>query len=137
MSMNCWVGGPGWDASGPWRPRSGTGWLVYLKQSDLNDPGPAGTWVYLDEREDSINDGYYVTDMMGYGGNGGTLRIVDFPASYHNNAGGFSFADGHSEIKKWHDPRTTLKLSKSDLTLNVSSPNNPDVTWLQDHCTRK
>src|ERR1051325_10739893 len=21
MSMSCWVGGPGWDASGPWKPK--------------------------------------------------------------------------------------------------------------------
>jgi len=26
------------------------------------------------------------------------------PASYHNGACGFTFADGHSEIKKWLDP---------------------------------
>ena len=31
----------------------------------------------------------------------------DLPASYHNGAGGLSFADGHQEIKRWLDPRTT------------------------------
>jgi prepilin-type N-terminal cleavage/methylation domain-containing protein/prepilin-type processing-associated H-X9-DG protein len=137
MSMSCWVGGPGWDASGSWRPRDKSGWLVYLKQSDFNDPGPAGTFVLLDEREDSINDGYYVTDMEGYPDKPSVWKIVDFAASYHNNAGGFSFADGHSEIKKWHDPRFTLPINKQDMTLNVNSPNNQDVFWLQDHCTRK
>jgi prepilin-type N-terminal cleavage/methylation domain-containing protein/prepilin-type processing-associated H-X9-DG protein len=137
MSMSCWVGGPGWDNSGPWRPRDHSGWLVYLKQSDFNDPGPSGSFVLLDEREDSINDGYYVTDMAGYSDKPASWRIVDFPASYHNRAAGFSFADGHSEIKKWQDPRTTPKISKADLTLNVGSPNNRDVLWLQEHCTRK
>ena len=29
------------------------------------------------------------------------LRMVDFPASYHNGAGGLSFADGHAEIRRW------------------------------------
>ena len=28
---------------------------------------------------------------------------VDQPASYHNGAAGFSFADGHSEIHKWSE----------------------------------
>jgi len=28
-----------------------------------------------------------------------TLQLVDIPASYHNGAGGVTFADGHSEIK--------------------------------------
>lgn len=137
MSMNNWVGGPGWDASGQWRPKDRTGWLVYLKQSDMNDPGPAGTWVFLDEREDSINDGYFVTDMAGYPDRPAAFKIVDFPASYHNRAGGLSFADGHSEIKKWKDNRTAPKLSKNDLALNIPSANNPDVLWLQERCTRK
>jgi len=137
MSMNCWVGGPGWHDSGATHPPGSSGWLVYLKQSDMNDQGPSGTFVLLDEREDSINDGYYVVDMTGYANQPNTWKIVDYPASYHNQAGGFSFADGHSEIKKWRDPRTFPKISKSDLQLNVPSPNNVDVFWMQERCTRK
>jgi prepilin-type N-terminal cleavage/methylation domain-containing protein/prepilin-type processing-associated H-X9-DG protein len=139
LSMNNWVGGNGddpnnlagfWDAGGPWR--------VYTKLSDMVDPGPSMTWVLLDEREDSINDGYWVTLMQGYPTTPSQTKIVDYPASYHNNAGGFSFADGHSEIRKWRDPRTTPKLRPGQpLTLNVASPNNPDVIWLQERGTRK
>jgi hypothetical protein len=32
----------------------------------MTDPGPSRTGVFLDEREDSINDGYFVIDMGGY-----------------------------------------------------------------------
>src|SRR5690606_3268857 len=92
MSMNNWVGGPGWANSGPWRPQTGTGWKVYTQFSDMIDPGPAGTWVFLDEREDSINDGYFVVDMAGYPNQPARSKIVDYPASYHNKAGGLSFA---------------------------------------------
>ena len=73
----------------------------------------------------------------------GRHRIVahnwfDFPASYHNHAGGFSFADGHSEIKRWVDARTFPKLAKGvPLPLNQPSPNNPDAFWMMDHSTRK
>jgi prepilin-type N-terminal cleavage/methylation domain-containing protein/prepilin-type processing-associated H-X9-DG protein len=137
MSMSCWVGGPGWDNSGPWRPQDKSGWLVYLKQSDMVDPGPGQTYVFLDEREDSINDGYFVVDMIGYPDKPAQCRIVDYAASYHNNAGGFSFADGHSEVKKWHDARLTPPISKSDRPLNVPSPNNQDIFWMQERCTRK
>ena len=139
MSMNSWVGGNGddltklagyWDAGGPWR--------VYTKFSEMLDPGPTMTWVLLDEREDSINDGYWVTLMQGYPDKPQSAYIVDYPASYHNRAGGFSFADGHSEIKKWQDSRTTPNLkSGQSLQLNVASPNNRDVLWLQERCTRK
>ena len=94
------------------------------------------TFVLLDEREDSINDGYWVTLMDGYPDRPQSQKIVDYPASYHNRAGGFSFADGHSEIRKWVDGRTTPPINRS-LALNVPSPNNKDVRWLQDRCTRK
>jgi prepilin-type N-terminal cleavage/methylation domain-containing protein/prepilin-type processing-associated H-X9-DG protein len=139
MSMNNWVGGNGTDPNpanwyGGW---SGPEWKVYSKLADFIDPGPTGTFVLLDEREDSINDGFLVTDMIGYP-NPASNKIVDYPASYHNNAAGFAFADGHSEIHKWLDPRTVPKLKKGQpLALNVSSPNNPDMTWTRDHSTRR
>ena len=116
----------------------GAGYRVYYKYSDLVDPGPARTWVFMDEREDSINDGEMVVGMDGYPNQPAAWRIVDYPASYHNGAAGLSFADGHSEIKKWLDPRTTppLRLGQP-LSLDVPSPNNPDAFWLMDRSTRK
>ncbi len=130
MSMNNWVGGPGWNESGP-------GWQVYRKMTDMNRPGPSETFVLLDEREDSINDGYFVVDMAGYPSSPNLLKIVDYPASYHGRAGGMSFADGHSEIRKWKDPRTIPRLSKNDLPLNVASSGNQDVIWMQLRSTRR
>jgi prepilin-type N-terminal cleavage/methylation domain-containing protein/prepilin-type processing-associated H-X9-DG protein len=66
--------------------------------SDLRFPGPVMTWLVVDEHPDSINDGVFMFDAAwmktGY-------YWRDLPASYHNKACGFSFADGHSEIKKW------------------------------------
>ena len=136
MSMQCWMGGPGWNDSGSWVPQAKAGWVVFTKQSGILNPGPAQTFVFLDEREDSINDGYYVVDMAGYPDKPTSWKIVDYPASYHNGAGGLSFADGHSEIHRWRDPRTVPSLSKKDIPLNVSSRNNQDVLWLQQHATR-
>ncbi|MCC7377357.1 MAG: type II secretion system protein [Verrucomicrobiales bacterium] len=141
VSMNNWVGGPAWGNSGPAVPGSAHGWRVFIRSTDMADPGPSGTFVFLDEREDSINDGYFVVDMAGYSQDGkppqgNRLKIVDYPASYHNGAGGLSFADGHSEIRKWLDGRTKPAMSKTDRPLDVSSPNNRDVTWMQEHSTR-
>jgi prepilin-type processing-associated H-X9-DG protein len=139
MSMNGWVGGPGWDASGKWEIGGGPdAWAVYRKSTDINNPGPSQTFVFLDERQDSINDGYFVVDMAGYPDQPGSWKMGNFPGSYHNGAGTFSFADGHAEIKRWADSRTMPKLDPTkDLALNVSSPNNKDVNWLQLHSTRK
>ena len=60
------------------------------KTSDFTIPGPSETWVYLDEHPDSINDAGFFNPVRSYWN--------DLPACYHNNAAGFAFADGHSEI---------------------------------------
>lgn len=53
--------------------------------------------MFLDEHPDFVNDGWYVFCNDGPEG-----RLwSDLPASYHNGAAGFAFADGHSDIKRW------------------------------------
>lgn len=125
MSMDNWVGGKPGESDPVWR--------VYRKFSDMTDPGPSRTFVLLDEREDSINDGYWLLDMSGYPGI--RVNIYDYPASYHNQAGGLSFADGHSELKKWRDSRMIVALGQ--LRKRESSNNNQDIMWLQERCTRQ
>jgi prepilin-type N-terminal cleavage/methylation domain-containing protein/prepilin-type processing-associated H-X9-DG protein len=139
MSMSNWVGGNGDSPETQYRGYWGLGgkWKVFRSMASMTDPGPSMTFVFLDEREDSINDGYWVTEMDGYP-NPARTKIVDYPAGYHNRSGGFSFADGHSEIRKWVDARTVPNLRPGqNLALNVSSPNNRDVVWCQDHSTRE
>jgi prepilin-type processing-associated H-X9-DG protein len=94
--------------------------------------------VFLDEREDSINDGMFVVDMGGFPDRSTQFRIVDIPASYHNGSGGFSFADGHSETKKWTDARTVESFQKGKITpYDRPSPNNVDIAWMQERSTRQ
>ena len=142
VSMNNWVGD--YDAlTGEDGFRSvlwGPGRIV-RKTSDMTFPTPAGTFVLLDERADSINDGYFTTNMEGFEPQiPGKLILSSWPSSYHNGAGGLNFADGHSEIRKWVDPRTKMN-SKPDFHLLDSptfpSPNNRDVRWLQERATSK
>jgi prepilin-type N-terminal cleavage/methylation domain-containing protein/prepilin-type processing-associated H-X9-DG protein len=131
IAMDAWFNSTDVQGFGP-------GYRMYKKLSDVNDPGPSGTWLFLDEREDSINDGEFVVGMNGYPDRPNQWMIVDYPASYHGGACGFSFVDGHSEIKRWKDARTMPKLRKGQsLALNVASPNNPDAYWMMDHSTRK
>jgi len=144
MSMNNWVGGYG--STMPALPEfpgpGGTGWKAYRMLSDIVNPGPSQTFVTIDEREDSINDGFFVVDMTGYPNQPGQWLRVDYPASYHNRAGGLSFADGHSEIHRWRDPRTMPAIQSQDLDLGSTAKrsqdgsNNQDVLWMQDHSTR-
>jgi prepilin-type N-terminal cleavage/methylation domain-containing protein/prepilin-type processing-associated H-X9-DG protein len=131
MSMNIWVGGRGdtTDPSGGWGPT----WKVFRKQIEMIRPGPSNTFVFLEEREDSINDGFFVVLMDGYPDISKT-EMVDWPASYHGQACAFAFADGHAEIHKWQDSRTYPPLTTALPT--ASQPNSKDVYWMQDHSTR-
>jgi prepilin-type N-terminal cleavage/methylation domain-containing protein/prepilin-type processing-associated H-X9-DG protein len=141
MSMSLWLGGFGGTlqfASGLTSPP----WRLYLKASDLIDPGPSSTLLFWDEREDAINCGNFGIDMNGFPDQPKLSEFAqDYPASYHNGAGGLSFADGHSEIKHWLDPRTTPPIRKNSNWLDAApttpSPNNPDIVWLQERSTRR
>jgi prepilin-type N-terminal cleavage/methylation domain-containing protein/prepilin-type processing-associated H-X9-DG protein len=97
---------------------------TYRKQSDFV-LGPANTWVTVDENPSSINDGWFVHESR--------TGFVDYPASYHNNAGGLSFADGHSEIKKWKSPAiTTFGKPRPRTDANLD---RMDATWLYERTT--
>jgi prepilin-type N-terminal cleavage/methylation domain-containing protein/prepilin-type processing-associated H-X9-DG protein len=97
-----------------------TAYLQYLKFSSLTRPGPASTWLLVDEHPDSINDGWLIPDVAD------PTRFVDLPASYHNGACGFVFCDGHSEIHKWHG--STIQPVKM-VQYNGFSGDPNDIAW--------
>jgi len=127
LSMNCWVGDVENRAWG-----GQVQFQVMKKITDVVKPGPAMTFVFIDEHEDSIDDGWFAVDMAD---RGSATIMANVPASYHNGAGGLSFADGHAEIHKWLDPRTRLPVTKTYIALNIPSPNNKDILWLQERTT--
>jgi prepilin-type N-terminal cleavage/methylation domain-containing protein len=142
MSMNIWVGGfAGRDGNlsgGNDHVYGGGLWKVYLHMADFDEPGPAGIFLLLDMREDSIDWGNFAPDMTGWPDHPEQAGFYDLPGSYHHLAGGFSFVDGHAEIKRWRDARTMPPLVPDGLVPDIfPSPNNPDVLWLQERGTRK
>ncbi|MEK7677987.1 MAG: prepilin-type cleavage/methylation domain-containing protein [Verrucomicrobiota bacterium] len=96
ISMNALFGRSNNDAND--NTARGASWAFggqyrqFIKTTDI--PLPAMTWLTLDEQPDSINDAFFITDPA-------VNNWQDIPASYHNGAGGFSFADGHAEVHKW------------------------------------
>ncbi len=126
MSMNNWM-----NSASPWNGASQ--YKILRKMADFTRPPPAKTWVLIDERHESINDGYFVVTMNQRDAG---CYLVDYPGSYHNRSGGLNFADGHSEIHKWRDPRTVpVFRDAANIQLNVPSPNNQDIAWLQERTT--
>jgi prepilin-type N-terminal cleavage/methylation domain-containing protein/prepilin-type processing-associated H-X9-DG protein len=151
VSMNFFFGG-----FGGYNAASGTGlawgnlYPVYMKTTDLSpmqSPGPSQTWVFVDERQDCINWGNYMTDMAGDAPSDPSLYEFnqDMPGMYHDRSAGFAFADGHSTIQHWLDPRTTPPLLKPNTApgaINGPAANplrvggDVDVRWLQLHTVR-
>jgi prepilin-type N-terminal cleavage/methylation domain-containing protein/prepilin-type processing-associated H-X9-DG protein len=135
ISMNSFMGCTDYIAlQAAWYP---IGYRVYLKETDLTIPGPSMLWVFVDEHPDSINDALLAVITP----NNPTTwppppgAWSDVPASYHNGACGFGFADGHAEIKKWIDGQSKVPIQKKSLAqiLNVcgtgtTSPH--DWTWM-------
>ena len=78
-------------------------WEIFRRLPQIQTP--EAIFVILDERSDSINDGYFAVDMTNTGTRDGTgasnpYWLIDYPASYHNGAGEVSFADGHMETHR-------------------------------------
>lgn len=120
-SMNCWL-----NPNPPFVPNASTpASTIFRKQSDIRNTSE--TWVLMDENPYSINDGFFVCDPSA------PTTWVDVPASYHNGAGGISFADGHAEIKKWRDS-AVLHSTRSSGYL-TADPNSGDLAWLQARTT--
>jgi prepilin-type N-terminal cleavage/methylation domain-containing protein/prepilin-type processing-associated H-X9-DG protein len=130
ISMNGFVGGYAEGANPPY-PDGVYGYTTYkmfVRESEFTRPGPAMTWVFVDEHPDSINDCLFGLHMPPSTLWPSAASWDDMPASYHNGACGFSFADGHGEIHKWLDAnskpaiRQMAPASTSGLTSVRDSP---------------
>jgi prepilin-type N-terminal cleavage/methylation domain-containing protein/prepilin-type processing-associated H-X9-DG protein len=98
------------------------------KMSQLSTPGPVMVFVLLDQQADSLDDSVFQV-IGGASKMNATWR--DLVGSYHNNAGSLSFADGHSEIKKWNDSRTIAPVRYIDMP-NTRVPGSVDYEWMDD-----
>jgi prepilin-type N-terminal cleavage/methylation domain-containing protein/prepilin-type processing-associated H-X9-DG protein len=95
----------------------------WLKQTHI--PEPARYFVTIDEHADSINDGYFINGFS-------VNQWGDIPASYHNGAGGLTFADGHAEIRKWLSRTTKIPVKYSYGTMTFDAAGRLDFNWLQE-----
>lgn len=140
VSMNGALGGnPDFGTGTAYQPNGEQ--RVYFsakKPSDLKTPGPVNIWVILDEHPDSINDASFMLNAGKWSG-AGQEYWRDFPGNLHNNCVSISFADGHSEIHKWMDPRTSQPVqyksfatTTTPLNQSVNIKHSVDYEWLED-----
>ena len=121
ISMNSFVG----DYVGLMDRFGNKGYRIFNKTTHFTAPGPAMTFIFLDECPDSINDGLFQVNMK-------NNTWSDIVASIHCGGGGLSFADGHAEVRKWRDANTKLPVVKATCpAYGKISPT--DYLWMQQH----
>ncbi|HUA64350.1 MAG TPA: prepilin-type N-terminal cleavage/methylation domain-containing protein [Alphaproteobacteria bacterium] len=131
-SMNTYIGypaesGTGGSASAPINPANSP--IPFATLSSVHSP--SRTFLVLDERPDSINDGVFSTDESP-----NNLHLRDVPAAYIGGAAGFSFADGHSILHKWNPGWITQPIQRTPINDHYFSAGDPEITdlfWIQQH----
>jgi prepilin-type N-terminal cleavage/methylation domain-containing protein len=113
-------------------------WRIYPKTAAMINPQPANLWVIIDENPDSVNDAAFAVKMDNQGR---AATWQDGPSTYHCGGCGFSFADGHSEIKKWKDSRSTsgrmVTTYQYSFPFGQVQPDNQDIAWMQQRTSAK
>jgi prepilin-type N-terminal cleavage/methylation domain-containing protein/prepilin-type processing-associated H-X9-DG protein len=128
VSMNCWMNPiESWNISGGNYPA-----LIreFRKQADILAHGPAMAWVFIDENPWGIDDGYFVCDPS-------KPIWINVPASWHEGAGGLSFADGHVELKRWRDSHVLNCISSPSGGGLMPEAGVGDLKWLQERSSSK
>ncbi len=124
ISMSGWMG---YNTS-EWNP----GFQFFRKTTDMTVLASSDALVFIDERDDSIDDGYFAVDMV-------LDRIVNFPAGYHAGSGAVTFADGHAEIHRWRSSEVLVRQQSGVETIKHEylpvSASNQDLAWLRAHAT--
>jgi prepilin-type N-terminal cleavage/methylation domain-containing protein/prepilin-type processing-associated H-X9-DG protein len=126
IAMDAGIGGGTKDES--------LGWQLFVatKSANLIRPGPVLSWLFLDEHPNSIDDEILYINPAATNGSG---VMTELPSSLHNNAGTVSFCDGHAEIHKWVNSRTTPPvIPMQGISLSayqrVPMANNLDYAWM-------
>jgi len=134
VSISQAIGSSGWL---DYPNSNANAWRSYGKLSEIVKPSK--TILFVDEHPDSINDAAFAIACRNNqpSDSRALARIIDFPASYHNGACGFSFTDGHSEIHRWRGATIKAPISyTATMPLNVPAGDSwMDAHWMADNAT--
>ena len=127
------------------RTVSMNGWMGYINRPDnpgfqsfhktfaLVDLTPSEAFVFVDERDDSVDDGFFGLDMV-------HDYVRNLPSRFHSGSGVMTFADGHVEMHRWQSPALQIPQQTTEATHHYNviavAPNDPDLGWLRAHGTR-
>lgn len=128
-SMNAMVGDAG-ELTQAGFNQNNPHYMQFFRMADI--PQPSDIFVFLDEHPDSINDGYFLNQFYSH-------EWVDLPASYHNGAASFAFADGHAQVQRWQNAGTRQPPlpDAANLPLPIGYGQTADFRWVIQHMSFK
>jgi len=137
-SMNAMVGNAG-DFSTNGFNVNNPGYTQFFKTTQI--PKTSEIFVFLDEHPDSIDDGYFLNKSpLKYIAGASSVasssaQWTDLPASYHNGATAFSFADGHSALHRWVNASTVRppQPAAAALPMAIDYHASVDFDWVIQH----
>ncbi len=105
----------------------GGGGRVFFRSKEIDRP--ADRFVFVDENEARINDGFFAVDMRNP-----APSMNDLPAAHHSGSFSVNFSDGHSDMVKLKDPVTRQWTSTGTIPM---PPLNADWQWLTNSATTR
>lgn len=122
MAMNAMVGNPG-ELTNRFNPE----YMQYFKAEQVQRP--AGTFVFVDENADTLNDGFFVNKLDEY-------IWGNLPGSYHQGSANLSFVDGHVESRRWKSPSIVRPVTRARVEAFPADPRD-DFEWLRERTSSK
>ncbi|HEY9508331.1 MAG TPA: type II secretion system protein [Verrucomicrobiae bacterium] len=121
-SMNAMVGDAG-SLTQSGKNENNPEYLQFFRYSSI--PRPSDIFIFVEEHPDSIKDGYFLNRSD-------APKWIDLPASDHDDAGVFSFADGHSEMHHWRRASTTpaARPDGANLPIWLKTSDLQDFLWV-------
>jgi len=122
VSMNAMLGYAGEFMQGSINTNN-PGYRQFFRLADI--PQPSGIFAFVEEHPDSINDGYFINRYYSY-------QWIDLPASYHDGAANFTFADGHAESHRWRHASTMppARPDAAGLPFRIPDAEQGDWYWV-------
>jgi prepilin-type N-terminal cleavage/methylation domain-containing protein/prepilin-type processing-associated H-X9-DG protein len=128
-SMNAMIGDAG-ELSEAGFNLNNPKYVQFFRITDI--PRPSEIFVFVEEHPDSINDGYFINQFY-------VNHWIDLPASDHNGAAPFAFADGHAQLRRWVNASTRQppRPGAVEFPLAVSPEESADLNWVMQRTSVK
>jgi len=130
-------GSPDSAVNGPWLDgahghQANQPYATFGKTTSFTIVGPSDIWIFADDDPWTINDAAIAVIAS-------APDTVDYVSPMHNNACGFGFADGHSEMHKWKSNIWVHNGGPSRTAFQAAASSGlgyQDWSWFAWHATR-